>query len=390
MQLVGPGPPGRQRPGQPLLALADEVPVPPAAILVRQRHQVPAPVQARRPPRVGEQQQGEQPRDLGFGREQPGQLTGQPDGLVAQLPADQRLPVGGHVPLGEDQVDDAQHRVEPPGELVPARHPERDPGLADLPLRPHQPLGHRRLRDQEGGGDFRGGQPADAAQRQRHPHLRVQRRVTAHEDEPELVIAAGPRLAGTWLAEARVAEARVAEAKVAEARVAEALLAEVAHRLGLLPRPPALPPQPVQRLVPRRAGQPPAGVGRHPGDRPLRHREQAGVLHRVLGGLQIPEHPGDRGYRPPPAVTEQVRVVLAQRSAPFSSATTTPSARHRPVSPRLIACHPPRSVSSSVVERRGTGSTAGRRSFSVLHFPDRRKRRRRGAAGLPGREPRVF
>ena len=293
VQLVGPGPPGGQRPGQQRLSLADEVPVPPAAVLLGQRHELPGPVQPGRPPRVGEQQQGEQPGRLRLPGEQRGQRAGQPDGLVAQLPADQLLAARRPVALGEDQVDHAEHRAEPPGQLLAPRHAERDPGLPDLPLGPHQPLRHRRLGDQEGGGDLRRGQPADAAQRQRDPRLRVQGRMAAHEDEPELVVSL--RHHGRFSHHSRPSDPGQA------------------RRLGLLGRTPALPPQPVQGLVPRRAGQPGAGVGRHPGDRPGRDREEAGLLHRVLGGLEIGEHLGERGHGGPPAVAEQVRVVLAQR-----------------------------------------------------------------------------
>src|SRR2546429_629225 len=34
------------------------------------------------------------------------------------------------------------------------RDAEGDPGVADLPLRAHEPLRHRRLRDEEGAGDL--------------------------------------------------------------------------------------------------------------------------------------------------------------------------------------------------------------------------------------------
>jgi hypothetical protein len=308
VQLVGPGPPGRQRPGQPRLALDDQVLVPLAAVLVRQRHELPAPGQPRRPSRVGEQQQGQQPGRLRLPGEQRGQRAGQPDGLVAQLPADQRLPAGRPVPLGEDQVDHAEHRTEPPGQVLTPRHPERDPGLPDLPLGPHQPLRHRRLRHQKGGRDLRRGQPAHAAQRQRHPRLRIQRRMTAHKDQPKLIILTGS--SPTHISRLVRLANPVPVSHISPSRPGDL---DQPRGLGLLDRTPALPPQPVQGLVPRRAGQPGAGVGRHPGDRPGRDREEAGLLYRVLGGLEVPEHLGERGHGRPPAVAEQVRVLLTQR-----------------------------------------------------------------------------
>ena len=211
----------------------------------------PARSEPRRPPRVGEQQQGQQPGGLRLPGEQRGQRAGQPDALVAQLPADQLRPAGRPVSLGEDQVDHAEHRAEPPGQLLAPRHAEPDAGLPDLPLGPHQPLRHRRLGHQEGGRDLRRGQPADAAQRQRDPRLRVQCRMAAHENQPELVI--------------------LAQSDPQPPVTSVSLAPPAASLAGRRP----FPPQPVQRLVPRRAGQPGAGIGRHPA-RPARSPARPG------------------------------------------------------------------------------------------------------------------
>ena len=108
---------------------------------------------------------------------------------VAQARPDQPGPGRGRVPLGEDQVHHPQHVGEAAGQVVRAGHPERDRGLPDLALGPHQPLGHRRLRYQERGGDLGGGEAAHRPQRERHPHAAVEGGVAAGEDQRQLVVA---------------------------------------------------------------------------------------------------------------------------------------------------------------------------------------------------------
>ena len=79
-----------------------------------------------------------------------------------------------HVPLVEEQVDDAEHGRRALRQQVRRRHPVRDAGRGDLLLGAHQPLGHRGLRHQERAGDLGRGEPAQRAQRERH--LRPRRR----------------------------------------------------------------------------------------------------------------------------------------------------------------------------------------------------------------------
>ena len=77
-----------------------------------------------------------------------GERPAEPDRLRRELAA------AGRIALVEDQVDDREHRVEPLGQQVLGRHPEGDPGGLDLALRPHEPLRHRRLGDQERARDL--------------------------------------------------------------------------------------------------------------------------------------------------------------------------------------------------------------------------------------------
>ena len=85
------------------------------------------------------------PEHLGLVRHERGQQLPQPDGLVAELAADERFSAGRRVPLVEGEVEDAEDRAKPLGEQVVRRYAERDAGLADLPLRAHEPLRERRL-----------------------------------------------------------------------------------------------------------------------------------------------------------------------------------------------------------------------------------------------------
>jgi hypothetical protein len=66
---------------------------------------------------------------------------------------------------------------------VRRRHPERDPGVANLVLRAHQPLGHRRLGDEERARDVLGAQPAQRPERQGDLRIERERRMAAREDE---------------------------------------------------------------------------------------------------------------------------------------------------------------------------------------------------------------
>jgi hypothetical protein len=206
------------------------------------------------------------------------------DGLLAQLRAHQHVTGRGPVALGEDQVHDPQHRRQPLGERFRGRHPEGDARLADLALGPHQPLRHGRLGDQEHRGDLGGGEPAHRAQGEGHAHAEVQRRVAAQEDQRQPVVPRAGRRAGRR---------------------------RLAHGRLLLPRAPRLPPPPVERLMPRRGGQPGRRVGRDPGGRPLAQRGRARLLHGLLGLLEVAEEPGHGRHRAPPVRAED-RVQLGR------------------------------------------------------------------------------
>ncbi len=170
------------------LALRDELPVPPAAVLVGQQHQAALRRGAGRAPGLRQQHQREQPGHLGLVRHQPGQQPAEPDRLGAQVGPDQLVTGAGRVSLVEDQVHHGQHRAEPARQLGFAGHPVRDPRVADLALGPDQPLRHRRLRHQERVRDLRRAQPAEQPQGQRDLRGGAQRGMAAGEDQPQPVV----------------------------------------------------------------------------------------------------------------------------------------------------------------------------------------------------------
>ena len=63
-----------------------------------------------------------------------------------------------------------------------------NPRVADLPLRPDQPLGEGGLRDEEGAGDLRRRQPAERAERECDPRVEREGRVAAGKDEAQPVV----------------------------------------------------------------------------------------------------------------------------------------------------------------------------------------------------------
>jgi hypothetical protein len=132
-----------------------------------------------------QQHHREQAVDLRLVGHQLRERAAEPERLGRQLAA-------ATVALVEDQVDDREHRGEPIGQQVVGRHPERDPGGLDLALGPHEPLGHRRLGDEEGSGDLAGGQAAEGVQGQSDLRVGGQRGVTAGEDELQSLVGERP------------------------------------------------------------------------------------------------------------------------------------------------------------------------------------------------------
>ena len=184
-------------------------------------------------------------------------------------------PGGRVVALVEHEVEHAQHGVEPVGQPVAGRDLVADPGLADLLLRPHEPLGERGLRDEERAGDLGRGQAAERAQRQRDRRLRRERRVAAGEDQSQLVVGDRMHLV------LRRHEHRVGRAVRVVRRVAR-------DRPGLV-REPARPSDTVDRAVAGRRRDPGARVVGDPVGGPALQRHEVRVGDGLLGEVEVAE-----------------------------------------------------------------------------------------------------
>ena len=155
------------------------------------------------------------------------------------------------------------HVAEPRGKGLATRHLERLAGVLDALLGPADPLRHGRLGHEERPGDLRGGEAADRAQGERDRGGRGERRVAAHEEQVERVVALGrpPVLRGQ------------SDLLVGRHQADHQLLAVAASGLGA----------DLIGDAPRgHLDQPPARVLGQALSRPLRRRGDEGLLHRVL------------------------------------------------------------------------------------------------------------
>ena len=128
-----------------------------------------------------QQHQREQTVRLGLVRHQLDERAAEPDRLARQVAA-------AGVALVEDEVDHREDGDQPVGQQVRRRHAERDACRLDLRLRAHEPLRHRRVRQEERARDLLGRQAAERAQRQRHLRVERERRVAAGEEQLEPLV----------------------------------------------------------------------------------------------------------------------------------------------------------------------------------------------------------
>ena len=226
-----------------------------------------------------EHQRQEAPR-LGLVGHQLDQDPTQPDGFGTELATDHAVPGRRAVALVEDQVDDRHHRGQAFGEQVVGRDPEGDAGVPDLPLGPHQPLGHGRIGHQEGSGDLLGGQSAQGPEREGHAGFCGQGRMAAREHQAQPVVGDG--------AHATRAGGRVPA--LLERRHGRQLLPFLGQAL--------LPAQSVDRLVPGGRGDPGAGVVRDAVRRPPLERHGERFLDGLLGQVEVAQDPDEGGDRP--------------------------------------------------------------------------------------------
>ena len=233
-------------------------------------------VGARRPPGVGEQQQGEQPVGLGRVGQQLDDEPGEPDRLVAQVGAHQRVAGGGDVALGVDEVQHVEHAAEPLGQLVVGGHAVGDAGGLHLALGPHEPLVHGRLGGQERPGDLGDLEAADGAEGERDASVERERGVAAGEQQAQPIVGDG--------------------AAVVAAVVAGRGVVLVAHECSRWSRAAWLATRVrsrrrrVDRPSPGDGGQPAAGPAGTPRSRPLRRGRGEGVGDGFLGEADVAAH----------------------------------------------------------------------------------------------------
>jgi hypothetical protein len=349
LYLVRAGLTAAQAAADQLLALGDQLAVPAAAVLVGEQHHLAVWSRARRPARLDEQHQREQPGDLLLVGHQLGQQPAEPDRLRAQVLAHEPVARARRVPLVEDQVDDRQHGPQALGQVGLARDAVRDPSVADLALRTHKPLCHRR-RHAERARDLRRRQAAEQPQRQRDARGRAERRVAAGEDQPQPLVAHRPLLDRLV--------AGVQERGLGVPVVARGLAAEPA-------------------IAALRGRDDPAGrARRHAGLRPALQRPRERVLNRLLGDVDVTEHAHEHGDRATVLLAEDTLDLLLHQSwnGRTSTGSVVASASRRPHSSaasrsgaRTIVkppmCSFPSANGPSVVS---TSPSRGRRTVAVL------------------------
>lgn len=200
------------------------------------------------------------------------------------------------------------HVGQPLEQGVPVGHREGDPGVPDLAAGADQPLGHGGLRDEERRGDLPHREAGDVAQGQRHPSLRGERRVAARQDEAQVVVL---------------------DLQVRVLMPVDALLGScIGERVGGRGRA-ALSADDVERLTPRRGGQPRPGAVGNSIHRPTGGRGGERLLHGVLGQLEIPEPAGqgrdDPGPLLPPRAFDGLGDLAQPVEAPVAASISADS-----------------------------------------------------------------
>ncbi len=211
---------------------------------------------------------------LGLVGHQLGERAAEPDRLGRKVAAPA-------VAFVEDQVDDREHRGEAVGEEVGRRHAKRDPGGLDLALRADEPLGHRRLGDEEGARDLLRAQPAQGPQRERDLGIERERRMAAGEEQLEPLVG--------------------------DRRVVQGVLHGLRHveQAGLR-RERAIAPDPVDRAVARGGHQPGARIGGRPLAGPALGGDRERLLGGLLGELEVAEEADQRREYARPLVAEDL------------------------------------------------------------------------------------
>ena len=267
----------------------DEPLVPARPILILEQHQIPGRVDAGgQPCALQRHQRDERVHARRCDRRRCHEAP-EPQRLETEILPDQILAGLRPVPLVEHEVEDFEHRVEPCGHLAGGRHVERQPLIANLPLRAHEPLRDRRLVGEERSRDLAHAEAADGLQAERHARVARQRRMTAHDDHAQLVV---PQLFF------RVRFGRGACGRSRQLR--DDRVSFVAESLVAADR--------VDGDVVRDAEEPPGGIVRRALVRPRLERADHRLLHRLLGERDVSrsEQPCQAGHHAARLMPEQV------------------------------------------------------------------------------------
>ena len=287
LQGVGTGRGGRRRQGSGSQgdALVDLARVPQRPVLVLEQDEIAVRAQAGIAARVVQQHQRQQARHLGLVRHQRRQDAAEPDRLVAQLAAHERVGAGREIALVEDQVESRQHRAQPIRQVIAARDLVGDPSVADLALGAHDALLHGRLAGEKRACHLGSGEPPEQAQGEGHLGLARERRVAAGEEQAQAIVGYRVHVVA-WIALVR-------------ARRGESL--ELAQLVQIA----ALAADAVDGAVARGADDPGAGVAGEPVAGPALDRDHEGLLHRLLGQVDVAEDPDQDRHRPSRLAPEQ-------------------------------------------------------------------------------------
>ena len=231
-----------------------------------------------------QQHESEQPVNFSrrWWRHQPSNQTPKADRLSAQIGPYQRFASSRHITFVEDEIDHSQHRVETRGQLVRVGHLVRNSCVANLALRPHEPLRHCRRGHQKCSRNFVGLQTAQRAECQRDLRFRRERGVTTGEDQAQTIVGDFDVIAGVVIR-----------------------FLDSGNQSGLGVRfklffDPCATPEAVDSLVLRRLNNPCPGKLRHTVGPPLIYGGDKGFLRSVLGHLEVAEVPNKGGHDPAP------------------------------------------------------------------------------------------
>src|SRR5262249_4368425 len=173
LQLIGTGLPATQCLVYKAQSVLNFVLVPQSAVLLLERDQLAAAVDAGVAARVLKEHQRKQALILRLVRHQLAKDARQPNGLGAEITANELLPRSRRVSFIEDQVEDRLHGSEAFGQYLRRRNFVGDARVLDLAFGAHQALRERRFGNDEGAGDLRSGEAAEGAQRERHLRLLI-------------------------------------------------------------------------------------------------------------------------------------------------------------------------------------------------------------------------